>query len=88
MKTDLQQRQEQELENFFHNIRWLRQKYGIPKKHMARLLKISVKTLNRLEGGKIPPLLSLNIYLHIQKDFGLSPTRLLGTWLDDNNFRK
>ena len=87
MSHDLQRIHDQEQANFFHNIRWLRQTYGIPKKHMARLLKISTKTLNRLEEGEMPALLSLNIYFHIQKYFAISPKRLLGTRLDDSNFR-
>jgi len=44
-----------DIENFLYNIAWLRKNNGISKKNMAKILKISVPTLNKIENGIHPP---------------------------------
>ena len=36
-------------EIFMFNVKWLREKHGLSKKEMAKILGISVGTLNKIE---------------------------------------
>ena len=59
----------QQFSNFLYNIGWLRRYYRIPKKRMAQLLGISVRTLNKLEAGSIPPKVGIDIIFQLHKQF-------------------
>lgn len=74
---------DRQLENFAHNVTWLRQYYGISKKRMAQLLKISINSLTRLESGEVPPKMSALILLHVYKHFGIRPSDQFGSRLGD-----
>lgn len=74
---------DKEIENFLHNVKWLRKHYGLSKKRMAELLKISIKTLNKIENGELPPKLSSNILLNIYYYFGIRPNEQVGQRLGD-----
>ena len=68
-----------DIENFLYNIAWLRKNHGISKKNMAKILKISISTLNKIEEGILPPKLSANVVWRIYLKFGIRP---------DEQFRK
>lgn len=70
MERDMMQR---EIENFAHNVAWLRKHYGISKKKMAELLWIGIWSLNKIEKGEIPTRLSVEILFDIHKCFGACP---------------
>lgn len=54
---------DRQLENFVHNVVWLRKHYGISKKKMAEILGIGVASLNKIEDGFLPPKIGINIFL-------------------------
>ena len=70
-------------ESFSHNILWLRQTHQLSKTKMAKLLRISVKTLNRIEAGEMPKRLSVSVFFRIWVAFGVHPTKQLGTRLGE-----
>jgi len=67
------QSQTQELDNFCHNVKLLRQQSHLTKRQMAQLLGISVDSLNKLECGQLPPRLSIRIVYNIYYFFGIYP---------------
>ncbi|MBQ4598311.1 MAG: helix-turn-helix transcriptional regulator [Clostridia bacterium] len=69
---------EQQKENVLHNIVWLRNYYGIPKKRMAELLEIGIGSLNKIESGEMPPRLSAEVIINIYNLFGIHPKDLVG----------
>lgn len=73
----------QHVENMLHNITWLRKHYGISKKHMAKLLGIGIGSLNKIENGKMPPLLSAEIFLRIHDLFNIRPQDLISKRLGE-----
>lgn len=62
---------EKEMKAFCNNIRILRITNGLPKKEMCVIMKIGIKTLNKLENGEIPPRLSADILYYVGKHFDL-----------------
>ena len=68
--------------NFVHNVTWLRESNGLSKKEMASILKIGMKTLERIENGELPKRLSVNIFFRIWKHFGIHPVKQLKGYLD------
>lgn len=62
---------------FMENITWLRKTHGISKTEMAKLLRISVKSLNRMEQGEMPPRTSAKVLFRAQDAFGIHPSVLL-----------
>lgn len=48
----------EQMDNFLHNIAWLRQHYGFSKRKMAKILHIGIPSLNKIESGKCPERLS------------------------------
>lgn len=69
---------------FLNNIAWLRKHHGLSKKEMARKLKISVWTLNRIERGELPPRLSCDMLFAVWKNFGVSISDILSLHLGSN----
>jgi len=59
----------EQLSNLLYNVAWLRGYYGISKRRMAQLLKISVGSLNKLEAGIVPPRLGIEFIFHLHKEF-------------------
>lgn len=60
------------MNNFLHNVVWLRKQHGLSKKQMAKILGIGIGSLNKLENGELPPRMSIRILDRIQKYFGIS----------------
>ena len=59
----------EQISNFLYNIGWLRAYYEIPKKRMAQLLGISVRSLNLLESGSIPPRIPVDVVFLLHDQF-------------------
>lgn len=72
-----------EWENFVYNVAWLRKHYGISKKNMAKLLRIGVGTLTKIENGELPPRLSVKVIFNIHSCFGINPRDQLKQRLKD-----
>lgn len=66
-----------------HNILWLRRHYGISRKRMAALLGIGLWSLKKIEKGKLPPRLTIEILFTLYEQFGISPSVLLSRRLED-----
>ena len=77
-RTDLNR----DFEILFLNITFLRKHHRISKKQMAKLLGIGLWSLNKIEKGKLPPRLGINIVFAIQKHFGIHPTVQLSQLLE------
>jgi len=58
---------------FCENVRFLRKKYHLTQKEMAKDLKIGIKSLRALERGEIPKRLSCDILFSIHERFGILP---------------
>lgn len=63
----------EDVRNFLYNIKWLRKNKNLSKRSMAKILKISAETLNRIENGELPPKLSADVIWRIYLNFGISP---------------
>ena len=72
--------------NFAHNVAWLRKKNGLSKKEMARLLKIGLWSLNKLESGILPPKMSFEVVYRIYDNFGITPEAMIAKRLDSGNY--
>ncbi len=72
----------EELDTLIHNIIWLRKHHGLSQKQMAKILHIGVKSLQHLEQGEIPSHLTLEIFSHIHRYFGICPYDQLKIRLD------
>lgn len=62
-----------EMEIFLKNVMWLREHYGISKKHMAELLGIGIASLNKIENGEMPKRLGVEIVFKIYDVFKILP---------------
>lgn len=62
-----------ELAIFQNNIKFLRKKENLSKKDMAKLLQISVNSLNKIESGIMPERFRIGIVFRIQQVFGVLP---------------
>lgn len=72
-----------QLENLICNIAYLRKRLGISKREMAKLLGIGVATLQKLEQGILPPRLGVELFFHIQRNFGIAPVTILTRRLEE-----
>ena len=61
---------------FCENIKKIRENKKLSKREMAKLLGISVYSLNIIESGKVPHRLSIDIVYNINSSFGISPNEL------------
>lgn len=60
-----------EIKIFMKNIAYIRKKHGLSKREMAKLLKIGVESLNKLESGELPKRLSVKVLFEIERHFGV-----------------
>lgn len=72
---------QQEYDNFCHNITWLRKHHHLSKKEMAKLLGISIGSLNKIESGQIPPRMTTEVLTQANKHFGIPIHNLFGSRL-------
>lgn len=57
--------------HFIHNLIVLRRQLGLPKNPMAKLLGISLYSLNLLESGTIPKQLGVKVVFRTHRCFGI-----------------
>lgn len=60
-----------EKEKFCRNIKKLRESHHLTKTEMSRRLKISMRTLNKLESGELPKRLTVKIIYAIVDEFDM-----------------
>ena len=60
-------------EIFCNNIQVLRRRHKLKKEEMAHILHISVSSLSKLEEGRLPPRLSVEIIFFIYHYFHIRP---------------
>ena len=65
-------------DNLIHNIITLRKQYGLTKKAMAKLLGLSLYSLNKLESGIMPPHLDVEMVFRAQACFSIPIRDLFG----------
>ncbi len=61
----------QEIDNFTHNVKFLREKHNISKTKMADILGISFNSLNKIESGQMPKRMSVGVVFRIEQYFGV-----------------
>lgn len=76
-KDETEEKANREMQYFFHNIRVLRKQHQLSKTKMAKILGISVSTLNKLENGEMPPRLNMSVFYRIHRHFGITPSEIL-----------
>lgn len=67
----------QEFEYFCENVKFLRQRASLSQKEMARIMKVSVKTLSRIEHGELPLRLGVEVAMRLCSRFCVSADQLL-----------
>ena len=63
-------------ECFSRNISWLRKHFKIPKKEMCKILQIDISTLKKIEKGKLPDEVTIEILFNAEKYFDI-PIKVL-----------
>lgn len=78
----------EQMDNFLHNIAWLRQHYGFSKRKMAKILHIGIPSLNKIERGECPERLSSRVAFYIRDYFHIPVPDLWRYRLDEWNDKK
>ena len=73
---------EQQIKILCRNVRYLRLKYGLSQRSMARLLGIGVTSLRMLEGGQLPPRLPARVLRRYAQIFQISIDAALSSSLE------
>ena len=60
-------------ENFLYNIAWLRRRYKLSRRDMAKILGIGILSVKKIEKGKLPKKLTVNAIDNIYAVFGVLP---------------
>ena len=71
-----------DLQTLCHNLLFLRKKYGYSQKTMAKLLKIGIGSLRRLERGEVPRRLGVEFLFRVQAHFKINPDTLFTYWME------
>ena len=69
---------ERELQIFCENVKYLRERDGLTKREMCKIMRITPSTLNRLEAGEIP-FIKLSALERLRTHFGLTLSELFQT---------
>lgn len=72
------------MEYLSHNISYLRKSHNISKKKMAKILRIRIKSLNKIEKEILPPRLGVEVLFRIKNYFGVPLNLLLSVKLSSN----
>lgn len=65
-----------ELHQFCKNVSYIRKQTKLSKKEMARIMHISVSTLQKLESGTVPPRFGMESIFHLCRTFHIKPRQL------------
>ena len=57
------------LDRFMKNLAWLRKEHGLSRREMAQRLGMSVGTLNKIESGRLPARLKVDVLGRVQVSF-------------------
>ena len=60
---------------FMKNVTYLRELHGLSRTKMAKLLHISIKSLDMMERGELPKHLSSAIFFYIEENFNIPPVK-------------
>jgi len=71
------------IDTFTHNVVFLRKTNHISKKRMAKILGISIYSLNQIEKGLLPPKLSVEVLFKIRSYFHVSEKQQVEKKLDE-----
>lgn len=74
-----------EFKNFMRNIVFLRETNKLSKRKMAKILGISVKSLNKIENGESMPDISVEVVFNIYNYFGILPKDQFSDWTKREN---
>lgn len=72
-----QSRSDEQLANFVHNIVTLRRAHGLSKRAMAKILHISLYSLNQMGNGHFPPHLGVEALVFAAIHFRIPAHELL-----------
>jgi len=73
---------EQMMLNLCRNISYLRKKHNLSKSKMAKILGISVKSLNLIESGVIPSRLNCDVLYRLYFHFNISIKKMFEDIID------
>lgn len=65
-----------EIDILLENIKMLRKKFHLSKKSMAQIMGISVESINKIESGKCPEKLKIDILFRLEKFFSIPVYKL------------
>lgn len=65
-----------EFKVFMKNLRWLRQKHGLSKCQMAKLLHVSMRTLDKIEREELPLHSGVQVIFNACSAFHIHPKLL------------
>ena len=63
---------DQQLQNFIHNVTVLRERHGLSCEQMAGILRITPQQLRQLENGEISSRIYVDIFFCLRWHFGIS----------------
>ncbi len=64
---------ENEIKIFLKNIAVLRHLNSLTKNEMAKILKIGIVEVEKIERGELPPSITIEVIFEIHKHFGINP---------------
>ncbi len=69
---------------FCENIKRLRQKEGLTKEKMSRILEITIEELELIEKGILPSSISVDILFIVFDNYKISPGKMLTKIINSN----
>ena len=63
---------DQKIQNFLYNIKYLRAYYSLSKKKMAEIMGVSITTINKIESGVMPKRLNAENLIKLADFFLIS----------------
>ncbi len=66
---------EQEILFFCKNIKYLREKHDLEKQEMADICGVDIPSLEKIEKGILPDLISIDIVINLYRHFNISPEK-------------
>jgi len=75
-KTKISEQTREELDVFCRNVKTLRERHGLSKKEMAKILGVGVESLTKIEQGIIPRRASVSIVIKLAQHCNIEPHKL------------
>ena len=67
---------QKEVDVFCRNVKTLRERHGLSKKEMAKILGVGAESLTKIEQGIIPDRTSVSIVIKLSQYFNIEPHKL------------